>query len=115
MKILVCGGRDFDDYLFLTKGLDYIAGYSPITHIVTGGASGADALAERYGKEKNIPVSVHKAEWHKYGKAAGPKRNQRMLDEEKPDYVVAFPGGRGTTDMVRRARDQGFAVIEEYL
>ncbi len=52
------------------------------------------------------------AEWMKYGKAAGPIRNARMLAEGKPDLVVAFPGGRGTADMLRRVREAGIEVIE---
>ena len=43
-------------------------------------------------------------DWKKYGKKAGPLRNQQMLEEGKPDLVVAFPGGNGTADMVRRAK-----------
>lgn len=55
------------------------------------------------------------ADWSKYGKAAGPMRNQKMLDEYKPDLVVALPGGRGTADMVSRARVAGVEVIEASL
>lgn len=51
-------------------------------------------------------------DWDKYGNAAGPIRNQQMLDEGKPDLVVAFPGGRGTADMVNKARKAGIEVIE---
>jgi hypothetical protein len=50
------------------------------------------------------------ADWNTHGRAAGPIRNQRMLDEVKPELVVAFPGGRGTADMVRRAREAGVNV-----
>ena len=49
---------------------------------------------------------------HEIGKRAGPLRNQRMLDEGKPDLVVAFPGGGGTKDMVRRAVKAGVSVHE---
>ena len=51
------------------------------------------------------------ADWEKHGKAAGPKRNKRML-EWKPDLVVAFPGGKGTANMVQQARQAGVEVIE---
>jgi len=53
-----------------------------------------------------------RAKWSKHGRAAGPIRNQEMIDECKPDLVVAFPGGRGTADMVRRAKAAGIRVIE---
>jgi hypothetical protein len=53
---------------------------------------------------------VYKAEWDKHGRAAGPIRNQQMLDDGKPDLVLAFAGGRGTDDMCRRAREAGIEV-----
>jgi hypothetical protein len=51
------------------------------------------------------------ADWEKWGTAAGPKRNQMMLDQ-KPDIVLAFPGGRGTADMIARAEQAGVEVIK---
>jgi len=57
-------------------------------------------------------VVPYKADWHLHGKAAGPKRNQRMLDHGRPKRVIAFPGGKGTADMVDRARVAGVDVIE---
>lgn len=57
-----------------------------------------------------VPVRVFKADWDKHGKAAGPIRNQQMLDEGKPDLVLAFAGGKGTDDMCRRARAAGVEV-----
>ena len=53
---------------------------------------------------------VYEAQWDKYGKAAGAIRNQQMLDEGKPELVVAFPGGRGTEDMVNRAKKAGLGI-----
>jgi hypothetical protein len=62
--------------------------------------------------DQDIPCSVYMADWDGLGRKAGPIRNQRMLDEGKPDLVIAFPGGRGTADMVRRAREAGVEVVE---
>jgi hypothetical protein len=107
MKILVCGGRDFSDYPFMSSTLESI---NP-TQIISGGARGADRLAERYAVEFGVPIQVFPALWDTEGKAAGFIRNQRMLDEGDPDLVVAFPGGRGTDDMVRRAIRHGVKVI----
>jgi UDP-N-acetylmuramoylalanine-D-glutamate ligase len=59
-----------------------------------------------------IPVETYEADWDTHGKAAGPIRNKRMLDEGKPDLVVAFPGGRGTANMISQARKAGVEVIE---
>jgi len=84
----------------------------PISSIIAGGARGADTMAKHLAHAWNVPFRMFKADWNKHGKAAGPLRNQRMLDEGKPDLVVAFPGGRGTADMVRRARAAGIEVRE---
>jgi hypothetical protein len=78
--------------------------------IIHGGASGADRLAGEWAASRGIPVEVHPADWQKYGRAAGPIRNQQMIDR-KPDMVVAFPGGRGTADMVRRVRMAGIELV----
>lgn len=106
MRILVCGGRDYADYAKVDSILDTL---KP-THIIQGGASGADSLAWDYAYVNNLPCTRYPALWKVQGKAAGPIRNQRMLDEGKPDLVIAFPGGAGTADMVRRARKAGVEV-----
>ena len=105
-KVLVCGGRDFSDCTLLMRTLDQV---KPDI-IVHGGARGADSMAGGYAKRRAIPCQVFPAEWNKHGKRAGYLRNQQMLDEGKPDLVVAFPGGPGTRMMVKIAREQGFAV-----
>lgn len=58
---------------------------------------------------KHLPFE---ADWHTHGRAAGPIRNRRMIEEGKPDLVVAFPGGRGTANMVNQARAAGIEVRE---
>lgn len=108
MRVLVCGGRDFDDYKLMCD----ILSQWPIKLLISGHAKGADRLAERWAIEEGIVKLVYPPLWQKYGKAAGPIRNQQMLDEGKPDLVIAFPGGRGTTDMVNRARDAKVAVYD---
>lgn len=115
MKILVCGGRDFDDRGFFRKKMFELFDWhgSPLNFvIIAGGASGADSLAEDFAIDEDIPYHIYRADWEKYGRAAGPIRNQQMLDIEKPSCVVAFPGGAGTEDMVRRAKKAGVQVIE---
>ena len=124
-KILVCGGRNFDDKPLLYRTLDKLChdrgwvrfgsfGATPYVTIIHGGARGADQLAGEWACRFQawVPMFVFPANWEKYGRAAGPIRNQQMLDEGKPDVVVAFAGGRGTADMVRRAKAAGIEVIE---
>lgn len=80
--------------------------------IIAGGAKGADSAAADFAAVAFCQLQEFKADWNKHGKAAGAIRNQQMLDEGKPDLVVAFPGGRGTADMVSRAKKAGIEVRE---
>jgi hypothetical protein len=113
-RVLVCGGRDFSDVALLRDALTPLLGGEPDgkLFIIAGGARGADTLAIEWARLRGCEYKEYPANWKKDGKIAGPVRNQRMLDDGKPDLVVAFPGGRGTADMVRRARNDGFEVRE---
>ena len=111
MRILVCGGRDFvpsnSDIAFLRHYLT-----KPGVVLIHGDYRGADRWADEFAKSLGLtPIPFH-ADWTKHGKRAGPIRNQRMLDEGKPDLVLAFPGGSGTQDMIERAEKAGVDVIE---
>ena len=112
MKVLVCGGRMYNkqDHVFST--MDRWNEASCIEVIITGKAPGADRLAKNWARSRGIKVVEVPAEWPLHGRKAGPIRNQKMLDEEKPDLVVAFPGGKGTRDMVRRSRAAGVRTVE---
>ncbi len=110
MRVLICGGRDYNDWQEFCWGL---AGLLKVdSKIIHGGCTGADSLAAKYAEAYGHTQIVYRANWSEYGKSAGPKRNQLMLDDGKPDLVVAFPGGRGTADMVRRAKKAVVKVIE---
>ena len=117
MRVLICGGRDFDDYHSFWYSMNDISdkfdfdNKQPIT-IIQGGAKGADAFARTYAIECGFELENYEANWSKYGPGAGPIRNQQMIDEGKPDLVIAFPGGKGTADMIRRARKAKIKVIE---
>ncbi|BAQ18361.1 hypothetical protein GL4_2928 [Methyloceanibacter caenitepidi] len=80
--------------------------------MIHGNATGADALAGFWAIAVGVPILAFAADWNKHGRAAGPIRNKQMLDEGKPDLVIAFPGGRGTANMVRQARERGVEVVE---
>jgi len=108
--VLVCGGRAFTDADTVDRWLSMLKTRPSL--IVHGGAGGVDTLAHLWAKENGIDVRPYPADWSKLGPKAGPVRNQRMLDEGKPNLVLAFEGGRGTADMVRRARKAGVPVIE---
>lgn len=111
MRVLVCGGRDYDDAERVQQVLNAI----PITTLIEGCANGADRLAERYVQNdasSTVTLLHFPADWDKHGKAAGPIRNRQMLVEGKPDLVVAFPGGRGTANMIEQATNAGIPVKE---
>jgi len=122
MRILVCGGRDRNPAIVwhwlemhaTEECADALgrAQHVLITHIIHGGAHGADAGAEQWALASAIPVTCFRADWEQYGRQAGPLRNARMLAEGRPDAVIAFPGGAGTADMVRKARAAGLPVVE---
>lgn len=111
MKILVCGGRDYSDEGAVARVLDeYERGAAEPPTLIHGAARGADTIAAVYAECRGWPIERYPADWAKYGTAAGPIRNRQMLDQGKPDLVIAFPGGRGTADMIRRAEKAGVPV-----
>ena len=105
MKVIVCGGRDFDDQEFAFAALDRFNIKHPVTLVIEGGAKGADALGAQWARLRGIDCWRVEADWDKHGKAAGPIRNKLMLDLQ-PDAVIAFPGGKGTANMVSQAESQ---------
>lgn len=112
-RILVCGGRDYADQAMVFGVLDMEREAGPINAIIQGECpTGADKLARMWAITRNEHCDGFKPDWHAHGKAAGPIRNQRMLDEGKPTRVFAFPGGRGTADMIRRAKAAGVPVFQ---
>lgn len=134
-RVLVCGGRDYGER---PRGVDdrtpggmsimrnvwrerdhvgeVLSRLRPLPDVIIhGAAKGADRHAAVWARDWGVDQLPFPAEWYRDGKldrSAGPRRNQRMLDEGKPDLVIAFPGGTGTADMVRRARAAGIRVME---
>ena len=108
-RVLVFGGRDFhDEAAMVTALLDELQEGDVVIH---GGARGADALAgDVAGRLMGHEVVVFPAQWAKYGKGAGPIRNQQMLDSGV-DLAVEFPGGRGTADMRSRLERATVPII----
>ncbi len=112
MRVLVCGGRDFTDRAAVFAALDRLARERGVALLIHGAARGADTLAGDWAASRGVFTHAFPADWQRDGRAAGPIRNQRMLVEGKPDGVVAFPGGIGTADMIRRATAAGIKVWE---
>jgi hypothetical protein len=113
MRLLVCGSRTFTDDRFLFRVLDGFLKEARDTQedivIIAGGARGADHFAERWANFDRVPCEEYPADWATHGKAAGPIRNQQMLDDGKPDLVLAFVDkplagriGRAVTAIRRR-------------
>ncbi len=109
-RVLVCGGRDYADEKAVWLALSLAHENGGIDEIIEGGARGADTLARCWARRCGITVRTFPAEWDRYGKAAGYRRNAQMLAEGRPHYVVAFPGGRGTENMIGIAAAAGIPV-----
>ena len=121
MKILVCGGRDFERYDALCVILDELLEKldTGTVEIVSGHCRGADMLGEKYAREHNIKVKLFPADWNTHGKAAGPIRNKMMVDYITPfeeRLVIAFLSkeSRGTRHTVSLARERKIPVIEAH-
>jgi len=110
--LAVCGGRDFNYKATVFNALDAIHSETPIERLLTGGCRGADLQAEDWAEEHYVPIITFNADWGTNGRKAGPIRNQLILDDGKPDVLLAFPGGKGTEDMKRRARKAGIKIID---
>lgn len=112
-RVIVCGGRGFDDADFLEAKLDEMHAEYAFRDLMQGGAFGADRLAKIWAMTRHPEIVLWQinAEWSKFGLGAGFIRNKRMMDW-KPDMVVAFPGGKGTQNMVELAHAAGVEVVE---
>ena len=112
-KLLVSGGREFDDVDFIVEHLSNIHISKNITTVVTGKAKGVDTIAELWADELDIKIEsypITDSDWKKYGRGAGMRRNEEMLVKEDPDGVFCFPGGNGTEDMFNRAHNAGIEL-----
>lgn len=109
-RVIVAGGRDFNNYDLLKQKLDiYLANLNNIV-IISGKAEGADRLGEEYAKENNYKLVMYQADWNTHGKAAGPIRNKQMA--EYGEYLIAFWDGKskGTKNMIEVAKELGLKI-----
>jgi hypothetical protein len=112
MNLAIVGSRDFTDYDWFTQQVEQILNEwdtetESIKCIISGGARGVDSLAKRYATEHDIKLIEFPADWQKFGKSAGPKRNTQIV--EACDHLIAFPSkeGRGTQDSIAKAEKAG--------
>ncbi len=116
MKAIICGGRDYVPNISVDSNLlDRIHSRFNLTEVVHGAATGADTFGDEWAKGRGIPRTpfrVTKEDWVMYGPSAGPRRNGDMLKHiNNEGIVIAFPGGRGTSDMVNRAQQHGLDCV----
>lgn len=111
MKVIVAGGRDFSDYGLLRKKLDVILSRQKDIQIICGEARGADSLGRRYAEERGYTVLSYPANWEKYGRSAGFRRNEEMA--QVADALVAFWDGqsKGTCNMIQLMKNKPTRVI----
>lgn len=108
--VIVCGGRDYTDTIAIRRALFALIDAGFVTAIRHGACpTGADYRADEAAQLAHVPREPMPADWSQ-GKKAGPLRNQAMIDRGGVSLLVAFPGGRGTEDMVRRAEAAGIPV-----
>jgi hypothetical protein len=116
-RVIIAGSRKYDDYEALRGKCDTIlskklADPNIQIVIVSGGATGADSLGERYAAERGLQIERHPADWDKYGKSAGPRRNAEMA--AVADALIAFPKqgepNKGTLNMIETAKAKGLLI-----
>lgn len=110
MKVLVCGGRHYTDREKMYKIL-YELVWCNDDLVIHGNAKGADSLAGEWARAAGIQEISCPANWDTHGKSAGYRRNKAMLSLQ-PDLVLAFPGGPGTANMIKLAKEAGVKVRE---
>lgn len=113
--LLICGSRNYNNYSEFEKITNLVLKNQKDVTIVSGGAKGADKLAERYCCIKNIKIFIFNAKWDKYGKSAGFIRNAEMIDfirEKNNNGVLAFwdMESNGTKHTIESAKKNNIQI-----
>jgi len=116
MRVCICGDRNYTCIENIEKEILLLKEkYNDNLLIITGKCQGVDNLAERVSIKHNIKHIEYPADWKKYGKAAGPIRNKQMIQEGKPELVIAFHNNikhsKGTKNMVNQCLAENIEVI----
>jgi hypothetical protein len=111
VRLLVCGSRHWTNAPLIFNAIQDLDHIWPIECVIHGGARGADTMAAQVAERLGIFILTFAPDWKRYGRGAGVRRNQEMLDISKPTRWLAFTNNldtsRGTADMVRRLRRAG--------
>jgi hypothetical protein len=111
MRLLICGSRHWTNQELISITIDK---FKPDI-IIEGEGRGADIIARKIGQAKHITIWQYPANWQLYGRSAGPIRNTQMLDEGKPDLIVAFHNdikhSKGTADMIKQATERKIKTL----
>lgn len=102
MKVVIAGSRTIEDYKLVVDTIRN-SGYT-ITEVVSGAAVGVDRLGERWAIANNIPVKEMPAQWHQYGKRAGPIRNRAMAEYADAAIIIWDGVSNGTKNMINEMK-----------
>ena len=113
LRLCISGGREFDDLAFVWSHLDpYTSSlFGPVTEIGFGCARGVDYFGWRWAFHNRVPFRRYVADWDELGTKAGTIRNGAMLDDFQPDLLLVFPGGTGTRNCAKQAKERGIERV----
>lgn len=112
-RVCVCGGRDYTNKARVFRCLDNALAILGDIELIHGDANGADKLAGEWAEIRNQKATPFPAKWKKYGKSAGPIRNREMINNGF-DFLIAFPGDKGTADMIEATMKKNIPVLVIY-
>ena len=116
VRVIIAGGRNFSNVMLFRNTIrKYLLDIKDEIEIISGGCSGADTMGEWFAEDNDLKLTVFEADWDKYGKAAGPIRNEQMAKyaaESDRGILIAFPIGKspGTRNMIKLANQYGLEV-----
>jgi len=109
VKVIIAGSRDCTDYVSLLIAI-YLAKFE-ITEVVSGCARGVDKMGERWAQEHGIPIKRFPADWNKYGKGAGSRRNTQMAEHSEALIALWDGASSGTKNMIKQSKVRGLEVF----
>lgn len=112
MRILICSGRFYADTKSVTRVLDAYASTQHMDVLIHGGHQILGGIVESWAREMDVHLIRYPANWARYGKYAELRRNLFMLQDSRPDVVLAFPGGEDTAECIKIAQQAGIKVVE---